>query len=83
MREFFAAAEDCPIAPPERSGVHARTLHRACLILGGVDALAKHLDIPEDDLRSWLRGEHTPPERVFLSAVEIVLLHAEEAGPSN
>jgi hypothetical protein len=82
MREF-AAAKDCPLAPPARSSVHARTLHRACLILGGVDALAKHLDIAATELRGWLEGKGAPSERVFLSAVEIVLLHAEELGPSN
>ena len=83
MRELSAAAKDCPIAPPARTSVHARALHRACLVLGGADKLAKHLEIPEADLQGWLRGDEPPPERVFLAAVEIVLLHAEEPGQSN
>jgi hypothetical protein len=83
MRELFAAANDCPAAPPARSSVQARALHRACLVVGGVEALAKHLDCTGADLDRWLRGEECPPERAFLAAVEIVLLHAEEPGNSN
>lgn len=82
MRET-AAAIDCPLAPPEHASVHARTLHRACLVLGGIDPLASHLRVSGPELRRWLRGEEMPPEAVFLGAVEIVLLHASGAGPRN
>jgi hypothetical protein len=83
MREFSAAAKDCPLAPPAHASVYARTLHRACLILGGVEQLTKHLEVAEVDLRRWLGGEQEPPERVFLAAVEVVLLHAGGAGRAN
>ena len=83
MRESSAAAKDCPPAPPEHASVYARTLHRACLVLGGVEQLAKHLEASDVDLRRWLRGEVQPPERVFLAAVEVVLLHAGGAGSSH
>jgi hypothetical protein len=83
MRELFAAAKECPVAPPARSSVQARTLHRACLVVGGIDALAKHLEISQADLERWLRGDEAPPEHAFLAAVEIVLLHAEESHSSN
>jgi hypothetical protein len=83
VRELSAAAKDCPLAPPAHASVYARTLHRACLVLGGVDQLAKHLDVPVADLGLWLRGEKLPPERVFLAAVEVVLLHAGARGRSN
>jgi hypothetical protein len=83
MRESSAAAQDCPVAPPARASVHARALHRACLVLGGTDKLARHLGTPEADLLGWLRGDEPPPESAFLAAVEIVLLHAEEPGQSN
>jgi len=83
MRESSAAAQDCPVATPARASVQARALHRACLVLGGVDKLAKHLEIPEANLLAWLRGDEPPPERAFLAAVEIILLHAEEPGQSN
>jgi hypothetical protein len=83
MRQTSAAAKDCPLAPPEQASVYARTLHRACLVLGGAEQLAKHLDVSDADLRHWLRGEGQPPERVFLAAVEVVLLHAGGAGRAN
>jgi hypothetical protein len=83
MRETSAAAKDCPLAPPEHASVYARALHRACLVLGGVDQLAKHLDVTGEQLRQWLRGEEQPPEGAFLGAVEVVLLHAGGAGRAN
>jgi len=83
MREMSAAAKDCPLAPPEHASVYARALHRACLVLGGVDQLAKHLDVTGEQLRQWLRGEEQPPEGAFLGAVEVVLLHAGGAGRAN
>jgi hypothetical protein len=78
-----AAAKDCPLAPPEHASVYARALHRACLVLGGVEQLATHLEVPDADLHRWLRGEEQPPERIFLAAVEIVLLHAGGRGRAN
>ena len=83
MREMSAAAKDCPLAPPEHASVYARTLHRACLVLGGIEQLAKHLGVSGEHLRRWLRGEEQPPERAFLGAVEVVLLHAGGAGGAN
>jgi hypothetical protein len=76
MRET-AAAKDCPLAPPEQSSVYARTLHRACLVLGGI------LEVLEASLRPWITGEEEPPERVFLACVEIVLLHATGTGRAS
>jgi transcriptional regulator with XRE-family HTH domain len=83
MREMSAAAKDCPLAPPEHASVYARALHRACLVLGGVDQLAKHLGVSGERLSQWLRGEEQPPEQAFLEAVEVVLLHAGGAGRAN
>jgi hypothetical protein len=78
-----AAAKDCPLAPPEHASVYARALHRACLVLGGAAQLAKHLAVPDEELRQWMRGEGQPPERAFLGAVEVLLLHAGGAGRAN
>ena len=83
MRQSSAAAQDCPLAPPEHASVHSRTLHRACLILGGINQLAKHLGVSETDLRHWMGGSLKPPEAVFLAAVEVLLLHATGKGPAN
>lgn len=83
MRELSAAAKDCPLAPPGQASVYARTLHRACLVLGGIERLAKHLEAADVDLRRWMGGEVQPPERIFLAAVEVVLLHAGGTGRAN
>lgn len=83
VRQNTASAKDCPLAPPEHASVYARTLHRACLVLGGIQQLAKHLEVPDTDLRAWLQGDQEPPEGIFLAAVEVVLLHAGGTGPAN
>lgn len=83
MRDNTAAARNCPLAPPRTATVYARTLHRACLVLGGLQQLAQHLEVPEESVRRWLLGEQEPPERVFLASVEIILLHASGKGPTN
>ena len=74
---------DCPQPPEPRQTTQARALHRACLILGGVDRLARHLGVSEAALRAWLEGRDDPPQMVFLAAVEIVLLHLDDGGRSN
>ena len=68
------------MAPPSRSTVYARTLHRACEILGGVSQLATHLEVRDADLKRWLDGDEDPPLEVFLAAVDVVLLHADSGG---
>ena len=78
MRTGAAASTDCPLAAPSRQTIHARALHRACVIIGGVAQLAAHLKVADAALRSWIEGIDEPPESAFLSAVEILLLHAEE-----
>jgi hypothetical protein len=82
VRELSAAARDCPLAPPETASVHSRTLHRACVILGGIAQLARHLGVDESELKRWMRGEPQVPEPVFLAAVEVLLLYASN-GQSN
>jgi hypothetical protein len=74
---------DCPQAPAARLTTYSRTLHRACLILGGAHEFAAHLRIPEPSLRAWMEGAEDPPEEVFFAAVEIILLYAEDPGRAN
>lgn len=71
---------DCPLKPPAHATIQARTLHRACLILGGIDRLAAALERPAGDVERWIRGGTDAPEDVFRSAVEIVLLYAAKHG---
>jgi hypothetical protein len=80
MPAIVPASTDCPSPPPSRETTYARTLHRACLILGGAEALAKHLGVSDAPLRKWLEGGEEPPQMVFLAAIEIILLYLDKAG---
>lgn len=55
--------------------VHARALLRAVEILGGIDELARQVDVPAYDLAVWMKGEVMPPLAVFLKAVDIISEH--------
>jgi hypothetical protein len=66
--------------PPEQATVYAKALHRACLIVGGIEQLATRLRVPKDLLERWIRGEGEPPQGIFLDAVEIILLYAAQPG---
>ena len=79
MPATVSASNDCPSPPPSRETTYARTLHRACLILGGVAALARHLGVHEASLQKWLEGREEPPQMVFLAAIELILLYLEKA----
>ena len=50
-----------------------RLLARACDIAGGRAALAERLDVEPHALEFWLAGRATPPERVFIAVVDLVL----------
>ena len=67
------APDECPLAPPPRVTVHTRALHRACQILGGVEALAKYLGAAQSTVHRWLEGEEIPPASAFLKAVDLIL----------
>jgi hypothetical protein len=74
-----SAAHGCPVAPAAYNTVQVRALHRACLIVGGVEALARRLDVAAALLEGWMRGDGEPPELLFREAVEIILLYASGA----
>jgi DNA-binding transcriptional regulator YdaS (Cro superfamily) len=57
--------------------VYQRTVHRACEVLGGLDATSRHLGVPAAALTRWIGGVEQPPTDVFLKAVDVVLLGAE------
>ena len=62
---------------------YIRTLRHACAMVGGVEPLAAQLGVPADTLRIWLEDKATPPEPVFLAALEIVLRHVDERGKAD
>ena len=74
---------DCPPLSSSRVTVYARTLHRACQVLGGLDALSRHLRVPAATLTRWIGGSEQPPLDIFLAAVDVVLLGAEPGAGSG
>jgi hypothetical protein len=72
-----AQPNDCPPLSKSRVTVYARTLHRACEVLGGLDPTARHLGVSAASLKRWIGGAEQPPLDVFLAAVDVVLLAAE------
>lgn len=79
MRPSASAAVDCPLVRGPRATTYSRTLHRACLVLGGIVQLSAQLQVAEGELRAWLEGEGEPPLEVFLAAVEVLLLAVGDA----
>ena len=75
-----AKAPNCPLTPSEHASVYAKSLHRACLILGGIERLSEALGVPQDILERWIRGEGEPPMSVFKQTVEILLLSIANSG---
>jgi hypothetical protein len=73
MKQLRIATDECPVAPAPRVTVHTRVLHRACQILGGAEALSKHLGVPVTTLHRWLEGDEAPPASMFLKAVDLIL----------
>jgi hypothetical protein len=71
--EIEDLVDNCPTAPPSRTTVHTRVLHRACQKLGGVSQLARALGASETAVYGWLEAEEEPPTPIFLKAVDIVM----------
>ena len=80
MQQPASTRAVCPPLSKSRVTVYARTLHRACELLGGLDALSRHLGVPAATIARWIGGIEEPPVEVFLAAVDIVLLGAEPGG---
>ena len=76
------AVDECRFANA-RAGesTHMRALQLACLILGGLEPLSRHLGVSSEDLLGWLQGRKEPPYEIFLAAVEILVLSVERNIP--
>ena len=77
VQELIGARIECPPLSRTRVTVYARTLHRACEVLGGLDATSRHLGVSAAALTRWIGGVEQPPLEAFLVAVDVVLLAAE------
>ena len=76
MPDPVIQAVGCPPLSKSRVTVYSRTLHRACEVLGSLEALSRQLNVPAPTLARWIGGLEQPPLDVFLKAVDIVLLAA-------
>lgn len=61
----------CP-STSSNSHIYIRTLHDACLLLGGEHKLAQFLGVPVQRVEAWLNGHGTPPDSVFLRCLDLV-----------
>ena len=61
----------CP-STAKNSHIYIRTLHEACLELGGEHKLASFLGVPVEDVESWLNGRAVPSDAIFLRCVDLV-----------
>jgi DNA-binding transcriptional regulator YiaG len=61
----------CP-STSRNSHIYIRTLHDACVILGGEHKLAAYLGVPVELVEAWLNGRGYPSDAVFLRCVDLV-----------
>ena len=61
----------CP-STSQNSHIYIRTLHDACLALGGEHKLAHFLGVSVERVEAWLNGRGTPPDSVFLRCLDLV-----------
>ena len=54
------------------SHIYIKTLHTACLILGGEHKLASYLGVSVAQVEAWLNGDGAPSDAVFLRCVDLV-----------
>jgi hypothetical protein len=61
----------CP-STSQNAHIYIKTLHAACLILGGEHKLADYLGVTTEEVEAWLNGRGTPSDAVFLRCVDLV-----------
>lgn len=66
-----------------RISVQARALHKALQLAGGLQPLARHLEVPSSAVREWMFDVGSPPNRVFLRVVELLLEEKQRLSVHN
>ncbi|HJQ81278.1 MAG TPA: hypothetical protein VJ828_15060 [Lacipirellulaceae bacterium] len=61
----------------------ALAIARAAAMIGGLEALAARIKVPERQLADWLRDIGAPPDIVFFDVIDIIIERAGEAGPDR
>lgn len=58
----------------EFTDTQGRSILLACAeLVGGIAALAKHLNIPEEQLAAWVAGRAIPPPDIVVKAGDAVI----------
>ena len=55
------------------SQVYGQALQRAADLMGGPEAFARELGVPERAVHSWIAGKAVTPPEAFLRAVDIII----------
>ena len=61
----------CP-STSRNSHIYVRTLHDACVLLGGEHKLAAYLGVSIERIEAWLNGRGALPDSVFLRCLDLV-----------
>jgi hypothetical protein len=61
----------CP-SKSKNTHIYFRTLHDACVMLGGERKLAAWLGVSVEQVDAWLNGSSRPPDSVFLRCLDLV-----------
>ena len=64
--------DKCP-STARNTHIYIRTLHEACLKLGGEHKLANYLGVDVKAIEAWLNGMGKPPDAVFLRCLDLVV----------
>jgi hypothetical protein len=54
---------------------YANLFRRAAELVGGEEELCRRLQVPAEQLASWLAGKTIPPNSATVAAVDILLKH--------
>jgi len=81
MTHASPAPNDCPEPPGLRASLPTLLLHEACQTAGGIEPLARLLQVPTALLQRWLEGDAAAPDSIYQACIDIVLLHDD--APKN
>lgn len=81
MTHVSTAPNDCPEPPGLRASLPTLLLHEACQTAGGIEPLARLLQVPTALLQRWLEGDAAAPDSIYQACIDIVLLHDD--APKN
>jgi hypothetical protein len=61
----------------------ALAIRRAATMMGGLEELAKRLNVPERQLEYWMRDIGTPPDTLFFDVIDIIIESAGTRAPER